>query len=138
MAKSYDRLMLVWSSLAGAVGGAIVTLLLVGTPVVAQEAAKAGPNVASAEEFRLVDKDGKARALLTFSAEGEPYLALLDKNQGQRIWLGLSDNPGLAIKDHKESKTRALLSLDDASGQPSLVLRNRQHQVSAFQPKETP
>ena len=137
MAKQADRLMLMWSFLAGAAGGAVVTFLLLGTPVVAEEAAKPSANVMSAEEFRLVDKDGKARAVLTFSAEGDPYLALLDKNQNQRVWLGLSDNPGLAIKDHKESKTRALLSLDDATGQPSLVLRNRQHQVSAFQPKDS-
>src|SRR5574341_1607000 len=131
-----SRLMLVWSALAGSVGGALMTLLLWGTPVVAEEAARSSQKLISAEEFQLVDKDGKSRAILAFSAKGEPYLALMDGNQNQRIWLGLSANPGLAIKDHKEVKTRALLSLDDATGQPSLVLRNRQHQVSAFQPKE--
>ena len=131
-----SKLMLVWSALAGSVGGTVMALLLVGTPVIAEEAAKSSPALMSAGEFQLVDKDGKPRAVIAFSAEGEPYLALLDANQNQRVWLGLSANPGLAIKDHKETKTRALLSLDDATGQPSLVLRNRQHQVSAFQPKE--
>ena len=131
-----SKLMLVWSALAGSVGGTVMTLLLMGAPVVAEEAAKSSPTLMSAGEFQLVDKDGKPRAILAFSAEGEPYLALLDVNQSQRVWLGLSANPGLAIKDTKEGKTRAILSLDDATGQPSLVLRNRQHQVSAFQPKE--
>jgi hypothetical protein len=136
MADQNNRLMLVWSTLAGAVGGAAVTFLLLGTPVVAEEAAKPGSNVLSAQEFRLVDKDGKPRAVLAFSAEGDPYLALLDNSETQRVWLGISSNPGFAIKDNKEGKTRALLSLDDATGQPSLVMRNRQHQVSAVQPKE--
>lgn len=131
-----SKLMLVWSALAGSVGGAAMTLLLVGAPVIAQEAAKQTPKLITAEEFQLVDKEGRSRAVLAFSAEGEPYLGLFDGDHNQRVWLGLSANPGLAIKDHKETKTRALLSLDDATGQPSLVLRNRQHQVSAFQPKE--
>ena len=125
-----NKFMLVWSALAGSVGGAVMTLLLLGAPVVAEEAAKSAPALMSAGEFQLVDKEGKSRAVLAFSAEGDPYLALLDANQNQRIWLGLSANPGLAIKDHKATKTRAFLSLDDATGQPSLVLRNRQHQVS--------
>jgi hypothetical protein len=107
-----------------------------GAPVVAQEAGKSSPKLVTAEEFQLVDKEGRARAILSFSAEGEPYLGLFDGDHNQRVWLGLSANPGLAIKDHKEAKTRALLSLDDSTGQPSLVLRNRQHQVSSFQPKE--
>ena len=131
-----SKLMLVWSTLAGSVGGTVMTLLLVGTPVIAEEAAKSSPALMSAGEFQLVDKDGKPRAVLAFSAEGEPYLSLLDANQNQRVWVGLSANPGLAIKGQKEGKTRVLLSLDDATGQPSLVLRNRQHQVSVFQPKE--
>jgi hypothetical protein len=127
------RMLLFGSLIAGGVGGALATLLLTGAPVIAQE--KSDAKTITAQEFRLLDKTGKTRAMLGFSAEGEPYLALLDGNESQRIWLGISSNPGLAIKDHKESKTRVLVSLDDTEGQPSVLLRNRQHQVLTLQPK---
>jgi len=131
-----NKLMFLLSMVGGALGGAMAMYMLAGTPVIAQESSKSGAQIVSAEEIRLVDKTGKNRAMLALSAEGEPYLALLDKNEGQRVWLGLSANPGLAIKDSKESKTRVLLTLDDEAGQPSLVLRSRQHQVAIIQPKD--
>ena len=136
MLSRENKLMFVLSMAGGALGGAMTMYMLAGTPVIAQESSKSGAQTVSAEEIRLVDKTGKNRAMLAFSAEGEPYLALLDKNEGQRVWLGLSANPGLAIKDNKESKTRVLLTLDDEAGQPSLVLRSRQHQVAIIQPKD--
>jgi len=131
-----NRLMVLFGALIGGVSGAITMYLLAGAPVIAQETSKSDGKVVAAEEFRLMDKMGKVRAALAFSADGEPYLALMDGNDGQRVWLGISANPGLAIKDNKESKTRVLLTLDDSMGQPSLVLRNRQHQVTTVQPKE--
>ena len=131
-----NQLIMLFGALIGGIAGAMTIYLLAGTPVIAQETSKPDGKTVSAEEFRLVDKAGKVRATLAFSADGEPYLALLDGNEGQRVWLGISANPGLAIKDSKETKTRVLLSLDDEGGQPSLVLRNRQHQVVTVQPKE--
>lgn len=136
MLSRENKLMLLFSMVGGALGGAMTMYMLSGTPVIAQESSKSGAQIVSAEEIRLVDKAGKNRAMLAFSSEGEPYLALLDKNEGQRVWLGLSANPGLAIKDNKESKTRVLLTLDDEAGLPSLVLRSRQHQVAIIQPKD--
>lgn len=135
MRTSDNRLIVLFGALVGGVAGAMTMYLLAGAPVIAQET-KSDAKTVSAEEFRLVDKAGKVRAALAFSAEGEPYLALLDSAEGQRVWLGISANPGLAIKDNKESKTRVMLTLDDAAGQPSLVLRSRQHQVVTVQPKE--
>lgn len=136
MLRGDNRLMLLFSVLAGAVGGAMTMYVLAGAPVIAEEPAKSEAKAITAEEFRLVDKAGKTRAALTFSSDGEPYLALLDGNDNQRVWLGISANTGFAVKDNKESKTRVLLALEDGTGQPSLLLRNRQHQVLTIQPKE--
>ena len=131
-----NRFTLFLSVLSGAAGGALTMFLLSGTPVIAQEGMKSDAKVVAAEELRLVDKTGKVRGLLSFSAEGEPYLALMDGNDNQRVWLGVAANTGLAVKDGKEAKTRVLLAVDDTAGQPSLVLRSRQHQVVTVQPKE--
>jgi hypothetical protein len=133
MLADRTRMLFVVSLFGGIVGGAVGALVAAGPPVIAED--KSDVRIISAEEFRLVDKAGKTRAMLSFSAEGEPYLALLDGKESQRIWLGISSNPGLAIKDQKESKTRVLVSLDDTEGQPSVLLRNRQHQVLTLQPK---
>ena len=37
------------------------------------------PQTISAQEFRLVDNNGKTRALLAFSADGQPFLHLRDE-----------------------------------------------------------
>ncbi len=127
-----DRVMLGLSMTAGVVGGALASFFLIGTPVVAQESAGQGAKVVSAEEIRLVDKQGTVRALLTFSADGEPYLQMTDRNGVDRVWLGVGNETELAVKD-VTTKTRVLLSLG-LDGDPALVLRNRQHKARLFTP----
>lgn len=63
------------------------------------------------------------RALPAFSADGEPYLALLDQHETRKVWLGLSKDSGLAIRDI-DGETRLVLSLDRKS-EPTLVLSDR-------------
>jgi hypothetical protein len=117
---------------AGFAGGLLVVWLVLGNPVVAEETVSQSPAVLSAQEFRLVDQRGKPRAILGLSAEEEPFLAMLHRNETRIIWLGLSEESGLAIHD-RDGKTRLVLSLDTA-GTPSLVLRDRQRQTRSITP----
>lgn len=120
------------SLVAGFVGGLLALWLVLGGPVVAEETVGQSPSVISAQEFRLVDQRGKPHAILGFSAEEEPYLSMLHRNETSIIWLGLSEKSGLAIHD-VDGKTRLLLSLDTA-GMPSLVLRDRQRKTRSITP----
>ena len=125
-------LLLLISLATGFAGGLLVVWLVLGSPVVAEETVSQRPAVLSAQEFRLVDQWGKPRAVLGLSAEEEPFLAMLHRNETRIIWLGLSEESGLAIHD-VDGKTRLVLSLDTA-GTPSLVLRDRQRQTRSIAP----
>ena len=78
MNKKQCGLLLMVSLLAGLVGGIFTNQFLVGTPVLAQK--KVGPqNVVIAEEFRLVDKEGKILSTWGMYAGG-PEIVLFNKN----------------------------------------------------------
>jgi hypothetical protein len=115
------------SLVAGIMGGMLSSLIFVDRPVMAD---MRFPSVSTAEEFRLVDAQGRLRALLAFSADGEPYLALLDQHETRKVWLGLSKESGLAIRDI-DGKTRVVLSLD-GEGEPTLVFSDRQQNTRAL------
>ncbi|WP_447972616.1 hypothetical protein [Nitrospira sp. Kam-Ns4a] len=129
---SGNRLGLVMSLAAGAAGGALSALLMLGPPAGAEDQQGRAAKVLAAEEFRLVDATGRVRALLAFSPSGEPYLALLDLRDTQRVWLGLAQDTGLAVRD-RDGKTRLVLSLDQ-DGEPSLVVRDRERRSRSFRP----
>jgi len=122
-----------FSLVAGFVGGLLAAWLVLGDPVVAEEIVGPIPAVVSAQEFRLVDQRGKPHAILGFSAEEEPYLTMLHRSGARIIWLGLSEESGIAIRD-VDGKTRLVLSLDTA-GEPSLILRDRQHRTRKIRPE---
>jgi hypothetical protein len=122
---------LVTNAVAGFLGGALSFLLFAGQSVRAQDESSSG--VIRAKEFQLVDPSGRARAKLTFSANGEPYLAMSDPSGNHVVWLGLSEDSGLALRDI-DGKTRLVMSLDK-SGDPSLVVRDRQHRMRSFSPE---
>jgi hypothetical protein len=122
-----------FSLVAGFAGGLLAAWLVLGDPVVAEETVGQSPTVISAQEFRLVDHRGKPRAILGFSDEEDPYLAMLHRSETRIIWLGLSEESGLAIHD-VDGKTRLVLSLDTA-GEPSLILRDRQHRTRMIHPE---
>jgi hypothetical protein len=105
----------------------------VGSPATAQESKTLDPQVISGKEFRLVDEQGKARAILALSAAEEPSLTMVDRNGIAIVSLGISDDSGLAIRD-VDGKTRLVLSVS-AAGQPALMVRDRQHRTRSFQPE---
>jgi hypothetical protein len=90
------------------------------------------PAVVSAKEFRLIDRQGHTRALLSFNAEGQPFLHMTDDSDVDRVWVGISTETGVAVRD-VDGKTRMVLSVDQ-DGLPSLVVRDRKHQTKSFHP----
>lgn len=121
------------SLVAGAMAGVLSSALLASTGVFAQGRA---PSVSSAEEFRLVDQNGRPRARLALSASGQPYLTLLDDADRGRVWLGIAEDTGMSIRD-VDGKTRLLMTVDTA-GEPSLVFRDRQQNTRILQPSGQP
>lgn len=125
-----NRLPWVCGASGGFIGGIFALMLLTGYAAPAQDSSHSAAGIVRAQEFQLVDQSGHARALLAFSAEGHPSLTMLDRTGTRIVWLGLSDDSGLAIHD-VDGKTRLVLSLD-RSGEPSLVVRDRQHKMRPF------
>jgi hypothetical protein len=74
---------------AGLIGGMLSGALLGGEPVIAQEPAPPA-KVVAAEEFRLVGKDGKARASLSAQADGAASLVFYDGSGKIRAEFGIN------------------------------------------------
>jgi hypothetical protein len=70
--------------------------------------------------------------LLSFNGEGQPFLHMTDESNVDRVWVGISTETGVAVRD-TDGRTRMVLSVDQA-GLPSLVVRDRNHQTKSFQP----
>ncbi|MCE9544146.1 MAG: hypothetical protein K8T25_01270 [Planctomycetia bacterium] len=91
--------------------------------------------VIEAEEYRLVDSNGKLRALITSSKtwDGEPSITLFDRQGCGRLTLELhndapriscstpSGQPLVAIGIHEEGG--AVLGLNQDNGMPGLYVR---------------
>jgi len=135
-----SRLLIILNLFAGLFGGVIANFLIQGSSVVAQPTPADTPKTMnadipqtiSAQEFRLVDTQGRVRALLSFTEAGQPFLQLRDEFDSYRVWMGISDDTGVAVRD-VDGKTRLLLSVDE-QGDPSLVVRDRQHRTKSFHP----
>ncbi len=119
------------SALAGAMGG-FATSILMGTPGIAQQPDRTTVQVLRAQEIQLIDAKGRTRGKLGFSSDAQPYLQLRDENDAGGVWVGVARETGVAVHD-TDGKTRLVLSVDEG-GNPSLVVRNREHLMRAFQP----
>lgn len=85
------------------------------------------------KEFELIDVQGRTRGKIGFSADAQPYLQLRDENDLSGVWIGISRETGLAVSD-TDGRTRLVLSVNE-SGNPSLVIRDRDHNTRSFQPE---
>jgi hypothetical protein len=140
MFDKHLRLLIVLSLLSGLLGGVLATYFLGGSSVMAQPTPPDTPKTVdadipktiSAQEFRLVDTHGRVRAMLAFTEEGQPFLQLRDEFETYRVWVGISSDTGVALRD-VDGKTRLVLSVDE-QGDPSLVVRDRQHRTKSFRP----
>lgn len=126
------RLLIILSLVSGLIGGVFATFLLVENSVIAQPTPPEASQVISAQEFRLIDTKGHIRAILDLSDQGQPYLQLKDEFDTDRVWIGISSETGMAVRD-VDGKTRLVLSVDE-EGKPTLVVRDRQHRTKEFHP----
>ena len=124
MNKKQCGLLLVLSLLAGLMGGMITSQFFVGTPVLAEN--KVGSqNVVIAEEFRLVDKEGKILSTWGMYAGG-PGIVLFNKSGQFRAVFSLTspdEGPVLTFADNKGNH-RAIVGLG-AGRQPYVTLRDQ-------------
>ena len=132
MIRSQTGVLITASVFSGLLGGIVATCLAGGGLVTAQEPAKEVPAVVSAKEFRLIDRQGHTRALLSFNDEEQPILTMRDEFEIARVRVGISRDTGVEVRD-VDGKTRLVLSVDN-EGLPSLVVRDRKHQTKAFLP----
>jgi hypothetical protein len=132
MVRPQAGLLIMVSVLSGLLGGIVATCLVGGGLVTAQEPAGEVPAVVSAKEFRLIDRQGHTRALLSFNEAGQPLLQMRDEFDTARVWVGISRETGMDVRD-VDGKTRLVLSVDE-EGLPSLVVRDRKHQTKSFRP----
>lgn len=120
------------SVLAGAMGGFAASAIL-GTAGVSGQPDATMFQVVRAKEFELIDVQGRTRGKIGFSADAQPYLQLRDENDLSGVWIGISRETGLAVSD-TDGRTRLVLSVNE-SGNPSLVIRDRDHNTRSFQPE---
>ena len=124
MDKSQFRLLVVLVVVSGFAGGALVSWLRPGQAALAE--AETNKKVVTAEEFRLVDDQGRARAALTMvgiaasSASqmglSQPRLELRDADERIRVLLSLSaakNHPVLKFYPEKGGQASLQLSLGD-------------------------
>ena len=144
MSRKIYSLIFLLSLTAGLGGGILASHFFVTPPVLAAKTLEV-QNIVAAEEFRLVDKEGRVLSTLgmyaggpgivLFSKTGQfravfsltspeegPVLTFADKDGIHRATMGLGANrqPYLALRD-EAGKERISLSLND-KGDPYLVL----------------
>ena len=132
MVRPHTGVLITATVLSGLLGGIVAACLVGGGLVTAQEPTGEVPAIVSAKEFRLIDRQGHTRALLSFSEEGQPFLHMSDEFETDRVWVGISTETGVAVHD-VDGKTRLVLSVDQ-DGLPALVVRDRKHQTKSFHP----
>jgi len=118
MSKAQFRVLMLLTVVSGLVGGALSDWLFRGLP-----ARAAAPQVIEAQEFRLVDSDGKKQAALQFDKMlGGPELCLYDATGQERAGLSLigGNHPYLAINDATGQQRVGLTLWED--GGPGLGL----------------
>jgi hypothetical protein len=113
--KQY-ALIVVLAIVAGLIGGAVASWTFVGQPVFAQNQPQ-DKKVITAEQFRVVDKNGNKRAVLGVRSDGSTYLTLYEIKNKERISLGVMAKgyPILTFKDADE-KYRIALAHEDGVG----------------------
>jgi len=114
--------------IAGAIGG-FAASFITGTPSIAQQS----DEVIRAQQFQLIDAQGRTRASLGFSADAQPYLQLSDENDTRGVWIGIARETGVSVRD-ADGRTLLILSVDER-GNPSLVVSDRDRNTRAFQPE---
>ena len=122
--------MLVLTVSAGIVGGMLSGLLL-STELVAAQAILKRPKVIEAQSFRLLDQEGRARAVFETGPDGAVGLAMAKSGIIRiRFILDANGNAILDLTDEK-GKSHATLTVT-AAGSPSLSMRDNNNLSEAW------
>lgn len=123
MARQQVRVLTVLTVVSGLLGGAAASLLLRACPAFAQGGAA---QELRARQFVLVDKSGRATAMLaTDSRSDQPALVLSDKAGRPRVLLQLAPGGEAEfVLMTGRGKTGALIGMDPYD-QPTLMLNDR-------------
>lgn len=89
MTRKESVCMAVMALMAGLVGGVLSGLAIRGEPVIAQESSSP-VKVLSAEEVRIVGKDGKVRTVIGGQADGAAYITFYDGKGTVRAEMGMN------------------------------------------------
>lgn len=120
--KQYFSLLLAMI-ISGVVGGAGFNWLFTESRVSAQSSSQ---TVVTAQEFRLVDKDGKLRAILsdspTVSGGGIPSLVLYDANKKARLAIGSFQTIAPTVELFDENEMSAIM-LNRDKDRSNLILK---------------
>jgi hypothetical protein len=109
---------------AGFLGGLGGSYMFFNEKAIAQDSAQP-TKIVTAEEFRLVTKDGQPRATFLLWNGQLPALSMADEKCHNRVFLGVFNmaQPALILND-EECKQRASLDLQP-EGLPALTLRDK-------------
>lgn len=132
MVRSQTGVFIMVSVLSGLFGGIVAACFVGGGLVTAQEPEGEVRAIVSAKKFRLVDREGHTRDLLSFNEEGQPFRQMGDEFNTERVWVGISRETGVAVRD-VDSRARLVLSVDN-EGIPSLIAPDRKHQTKSLHP----
>ncbi len=127
---------LILSITSGFFGGLLTLLLLGATPL--------REKVISAEEFRLVDSNGKTKAQFTKSQEGSPALFFFDNDGHSRLEVGLyPDGLPMIILLDEQHRAQGILRLAGGMKAPVLVFKSNGNDrmilgLSMDQPSQDP
>ena len=128
MNKTQFVMLVMVTVVSGFCGGVFSNVVLQDGGVIAQEL-RQSPKIVTAEEFRLVNKDGKPRATLLLWNGDLPALTMADEECHNRVFLGVFNEaqPALLLND-KGCQQRATLDLQP-HGLPALTLRDKNNHV---------
>ena len=111
---------------AGFVGGALSSQIFMARTASAQ-LTQSHEKVISAEQFQLVDKEGKMRFVIGMSPQEQPVLGFTDENGKARIFLGLTSLEGetwpiLKLRDADEQMR---ISISGGNGNPRISVLDK-------------
>ena len=100
MKRRQYLLLVALTVIAGLIGGAVSSWILMAKTAGVQETQK-HEKVVTAEEFRVIDEEGKTRAMLAMLPDGSPNLVLFDNDLTPRVQIAVSaiGAPGILCFD---------------------------------------
>lgn len=116
MTRAQFAIVLAVVAVAGFLGGALSDRIT-GRPALAQEGA---PKAITAEEFRLVDGEGKLRAVLGLREDGMVSLTFNDQSGRKRASVAAGDEGAAFVVGDEEGEKR--MAVGYAEGAPVVIL----------------